>query len=242
MRPKEAECPVRLQCSTNFRLTDLDLARHRARLKEIDNLLNSDATIAQATEQLAAAEKALKPWQTRARDLELEIKSVVEKIQSTDADLYSGRITNPKALQELQSEIESLKRHQSQLEDSQLEAMLEVEDLQAQMAAAQQQLTDARAALASQQTDLIAEQTTPSGRSRQNRTAARTFSLRHRAESRRHLREAAPAFSRSGGRCAERRRLLDVRGRSDLDAHQQMRSGRTLVLCESCGRILAETS
>ena len=48
----------------------------------------------------------------------LEIKSVAEKIKSTDADLYSGRITNPKALQELQSEIDSLKRQQSQLEDS----------------------------------------------------------------------------------------------------------------------------
>ncbi|MBI1256503.1 MAG: hypothetical protein GC204_03440, partial [Chloroflexi bacterium] len=151
--PSQASMLYRLQ------LTDLDLARHRVRLKEIDNLLNNDATIAQATERLTAIEKAIKPWQTRARDLELETKSVVEKIQSTDADLYSGRVTSPKALQELQTEIESLKRHQSQLEDNQLEVMLEVEDLQGQMTEAQQQLTEARAALATQQTDLIAEQT-----------------------------------------------------------------------------------
>ncbi|MEO8395439.1 MAG: hypothetical protein ABI700_20770, partial [Chloroflexota bacterium] len=150
--PSQASMLYRLQT------TDLDLARHRTRLKEIDNLLNNDATIAQATEQLAAAEKALKPWQTRARDLELETKSLVEKIHSTDADLYSGRVSSPKALQELQSEIESLKRHQSQLEDNQLEVMLEVEDLQGQSTAAQQKLADARAALASQQIDLLDEQ------------------------------------------------------------------------------------
>ncbi len=234
--PSQASMLYRLQT------TDLDLARHRTRLKEIDNLLNNDATIAQATEQLAAAEKALKPWQTRARDLELETKSVVEKIQSTDADLYTGRVTSPKALQELQSEIESLKRHQSQLEDNQLEVMLQVEDLQGQMTAAQQKLADARAALASQQIDLLGEQ------KRLQAEVAKIQPQRDHSASgieptavatyeklRQRFRGQAVAVLHGEGcsMCGVDQTSMRV---------QQIRSGKTVVLCESCGRILAETS
>jgi len=234
--PSQATLLYRLQT------TDLDLARHRTRLKEIDNLLNNDATIAQATEQLAAAEKALKPWQTRARDIDLEIKSIVDKMKTTDADLYSGRIRNPKALQELQEEIESLKRHQSQLEDGMLEAMLEVEAHQTEVSSAQQTLANARTALASQQVDLLDEQ-----KRLQAEVAKREQQREHSASSidqtalatyeklRPRFRGQAVAVLHGEGcsMCGVDQTSMRL---------QQIRSGRTLVLCESCGRILAEIS
>jgi predicted nucleic acid-binding Zn-ribbon protein len=55
------------------------------------------------------AQKTLTPLQSRARNLELEIQSTSEKIRLTDQQLYSGKVRNPKELQEMQQEIQSLK-------------------------------------------------------------------------------------------------------------------------------------
>jgi hypothetical protein len=49
------------------------------------------------------------------------------KIELAEVSLYGGKIHNPKELQELQTEIASLKRMLASLEDKQLEIMMEVE-------------------------------------------------------------------------------------------------------------------
>ena len=67
-----------------LQIVDLDIAKRRARLKEIDAKLNNDETIAQATQQLDAAEKALKPWQTKARD---ELVRIVQTLEGGQAPL-----------------------------------------------------------------------------------------------------------------------------------------------------------
>lgn len=218
---------------------DLELGRHRARLKEIDALLNGDETVARALKTLDAAQTALKPWQTRARDLDLEIKGIVEKVKATDDDLYGGRIRSPKALQELQEEVAALKRHQSTLEDNLLEAMMEVEAHQGEVSGSQQALDAARAALASQQTDLIDER----GRlqadvarldaQRKERAAAvEPTSLAAYDKLRPRFRGQPVAMLQPDG-CS----MCGVE-QTQVNA-QAARAGRTLVYCESCGRILA---
>src|SRR5690606_8917333 len=135
------------QATLLYRLQTIDLkiAKMRGRLKEIDALLGGDETVAQATKQRDTAEQALKPFQTRAHDLELEIKSVIAKAQVTDAGQYSCRITSPRELQELQEEIAALKRRQVQLEDDLLETMVEIETQQGALGDAESALQDARA-------------------------------------------------------------------------------------------------
>jgi predicted nucleic acid-binding Zn-ribbon protein len=220
---------------------DLEIARNRARLKEIDVILNNDETISLATQQLESAEKSLKPWQTRARELELEIKSVVEKSTSADADLYSGRITNPKALQEIQSEIEALRRRQGQLEDELLEAMLEVEGHQAEVAAASESLSAARATLASTQSDLLTEQQRLNAETAQSEERRKAMAagiepanLASYDKLRQRMRGQAVALLQNDG-CS----LCGVE--QTMSNLQAVRSGRALVYCESCGRILANT-
>lgn len=221
---------------------DLELAQHRTRLKEIEAKLSGDETIAQATQQLEAAQTALKPWQTRARDLDLEIRSVTDKAKATDADLYGGRIRNPKALQELQDEIEALKRQQNGLEDSLLEVMLEVEEHQAQIAGAQQKLDNARAALASQQTDLIderarlqAENVIIDQERKQKAASIEPTSLTAYDKLRQRFRGQAVALLLPDGcsMCGVEQTSMNV---------QAIRSDRTLAYCESCGRILANNA
>ncbi len=221
---------------------DLELMQHRARLKEIEALLNGDETIAQATQQLSAAQSALKPWQTRSRDLDLEIKSVVQKSKSTEDDLYSGRIRNPKALQELQEEIAALKRQQTGLEDSLLEAMVAVEEHQAETDAAQAALANARAALASQQTDLVeerqrlqAENVTLDQQRKQKAAAVEPGSLAAYEKLRQRFRGQPVALLLPDGCsiCGVEQTSMNV---------QAVRSDRTLAYCESCGRILANNA
>jgi predicted nucleic acid-binding Zn-ribbon protein len=223
----------------NVQRVDLELGRHRARLKEIEAKLNGDETVARAAQALDAAQIALKPWQTRARDLDLEIKSLVDKVKATDTDLYSGRITSPKALQELQEEIASLKRHQNTLEDHLLEAMMEVEQHQEQVAGSQQTLADARAALASQQTDLIDERgrleadiTRLEAQRKEKAASIEAASLTAYDKLRQRFRGQAVALLQPDG-CS----MCGVE-QTSMNG-QAVRSGRTLVYCESCGRILA---
>ncbi|MEP7291006.1 MAG: hypothetical protein ABI835_04445 [Chloroflexota bacterium] len=222
-----------------LQIVDQDIMRRRTRLKEIEAKLSGDETIAQAAQQLDAAEKTLRPWQTRGRDLELEIKTVAEKATSADADLYSGRITNPKALQEIQSEIEALKRRQSQLEDDMLETMMEVEQHQAEVGDATKALTGARAALASTQTDLLDEQQrldaeVAQAEEQRKAQAAKIepANLAAYEKLRQRMRGQAVATLQNDGcsMCGVEQTMSNV---------QNARSGRTLVTCESCGRILA---
>ena len=87
---------------------DLQLIQAQKRLTEIATDLADNKTILEAQTQVEAAQKTLTPLQTRARNLELEIQSTSEKIRLTDQQLYSGKIRNPKELQEMQQEIQSL--------------------------------------------------------------------------------------------------------------------------------------
>jgi predicted nucleic acid-binding Zn-ribbon protein len=225
-----------------LQIVDTDIAKRRARLKEIDAKLNNDETIAQATQQLEAAEKAIKPWQTKARDLDLEIKSVAEKSAVADGDLYSGRIANPKALQEIQSEIDALKRRQAALEDDLLETMMELEAAQTEVDSAQENLSMARAALASTQTDLLDEQAklkAEAAEAEEQRKAmaanVEPANLAVYDKLRQRLRGQAVAKLQSSG-CS----LCGVE--QTMSNMQAARSDRALVFCESCGRILANIS
>src|SRR5436190_1212623 len=142
--------------SSLYQLQSLDLAitQRRTRLDQIAAILGKDESVAQAQAQYTAAEQALTPWQTRSRNLDLEIKGLVQKIQLTEQSLYSGKITNPKELRDMGTEIESLKRRQSQLEDDLLDAMVHVEEEQASVETAKVELDKAQAVCAGSQSDL----------------------------------------------------------------------------------------
>ncbi len=229
------------QATLLYRLQTLDLAiaQHRARLDQIAALLGNDQRVNQARQRLDAANQALKPWQARARDLDLEIKSLVQKIQQTDRRLYSGTVTNPKELGDMQNELVSLKRRQSQLEDELLEAMLHSDEGQAAVSEAQRLLGEAQAAWTGSQTDLVYEKqrletelATLAERRKQAAAAVEPSSL-SRYEALRPKKRGQVVALLQGDSCA----LCGVEQTSNLA--QQVRQGAQLVYCESCGRILA---
>ena len=67
----------------------------------------------------------------RVRDSELELSSLRQKAQQTEATLYGGRIRVPKELEDLGRDLQVLQKRIAQLEDQVLLAMTEIDDLEA---------------------------------------------------------------------------------------------------------------
>jgi predicted nucleic acid-binding Zn-ribbon protein len=115
-------------------------------------------------ELLAARQRAessaaqLREHRATQADLNLALKSLNAKAQSSERRLYSGTVKNPKELEDLQNELESLSRRRSSLEDELLEAMILVEEAQEEDTAAQISLEENEASWAQDQADLKQEQ------------------------------------------------------------------------------------
>lgn len=144
---------------TLFKLQQIDLTlrKNKSRLDEIQQLLANDASVKKAQKLLEQAENVLKPLKLSLRDLELQVQSTKQKREASENRLYSGNVTNPKELQEIEQNIASLKRWQSELEDKQLELMLEVEDADASFEHAQENLDVVSTEAASNNQELLAE-------------------------------------------------------------------------------------
>ncbi|MCC7446931.1 MAG: hypothetical protein IT324_05905 [Anaerolineae bacterium] len=224
-----------------YRLQTLDLAiaQRRARLREIEAVLGKDEQVTLARQQLDAAEQALKPWQTRARDLDLEIKSLAQKIKETDRALYGGKVRNPKELQDMQDDIASMQRRQSQLEDDLLDAMMHSDEGQTAIGGAEQALKQAQARFAGSQHDLLDEQArlqrelTDLEAKRQQAAAGIDKDALTKYEALRVKKRGQAVALMQEESC----KTCGVEQTSMIA--QQVRQGSQLVYCNSCGRILA---
>jgi len=112
---------------------DLEIGHGQRRLEEVEAGLGESAELRQARRAVQKAEDELSRWRTTLRDLELEARSLTAIITLAEERLYSGRVTNPKELANLQDEVSYLKRRRGELEDRQLEAMVEVEEYEAEV-------------------------------------------------------------------------------------------------------------
>ncbi len=133
-----------------YRLQQIDtqIDQVEANLATINRLLAGDEAVRQAMLAAENADKAVQHCLQSLKQIEFTVHEQQMKIAQSEASLYSGRIHNPKELQDIQKEIASLKKHLAALEDQQLEVMLAQEDAEAQEKAAQSALTQAQAAFA----------------------------------------------------------------------------------------------
>jgi predicted nucleic acid-binding Zn-ribbon protein len=113
-----------------FRLQQIDseLDKIYSRLNEIEAKLADDLQIRLAQEKVEDAHQEQNDAALHLRRAEVDVQSQRSKIEQSEATLYSGKVKNPKELQDLQNEAEALKRYLTILEDRQLEAMLVLDD------------------------------------------------------------------------------------------------------------------
>lgn len=148
--------------NTLFKLQQIDLTlrKNKVRLDEIQQLLSNDESVKKAQKIFEQAENTLKPLKVSLRDLELQVQSTKQKREASENRLYSGSVSNPKELQDIEQNIASLKRWQSELEDKQLELMLEVEDADATLKQAEENLEVVTTKATSNNQELLAEKQT----------------------------------------------------------------------------------
>ena len=223
-----------------YRLQQIDsqLDRIRARVRQIEAALNEDQAVKEAQTNLDQATQQLDVQRKSLRQAEEQVREQRVKIEQTEATLYSGKVRNPKELQDLQNETAALKRYRSTLEDRQLEVMIAVEEAEAEQLESKQALEQVQEQFQKQSGELTQEQTTL------NAELARLETEREAA-----ARSIETADLTLYNQLRQQRRGIAVAKVSDnacsacgstLNSSllHQARSPSQIVRCDTCGRIL----
>ncbi len=142
-----------------FRLQTLDTQINRIgkRMKEIDLILRQDEAVQKALMKLEGSKQELNKRRTELKQSENLVEAQQLKLKRSQTNLFSGKIKNPKELQDLQQESEALRRYISKLEDDQLACMIAFEEAQQKSKMAEDQHKQAQGDKASQNASLSGE-------------------------------------------------------------------------------------
>jgi uncharacterized protein len=114
--------------------TRLDQLRHHHEVLPEREQRDGAAVALRETETSLAAETATRDELARQQKrVDDEVELLKEKRSGYDTKLYSGTVTSPGELQDLQKEIDALSRRISQLEDNEIEIMEQVEPVEARL-------------------------------------------------------------------------------------------------------------
>jgi len=107
---------------------DSEIRAGKQRLGEVLRLQKEPAALVAARERAQIAAADWQQWQTKHKNLTLEIASVADKSKRSEDRLYSGAVKNTKELTDLQHEVEALGRRRAALEDDALLTMMEIDE------------------------------------------------------------------------------------------------------------------
>ncbi|MCA9887351.1 MAG: hypothetical protein KC546_03220 [Anaerolineae bacterium] len=136
---------------------ELELIGNKRRLREIEGQLEDNQTVQAAKQELEQSEATLKPIKAQHNDIEHQIETNRQKLTATESRLYSGSVTNPKELQDMQQEVESLKKWRSEWDERLLVAMEALEQAQAVVDQSRSVYDAAIEAAAAGNAELVAE-------------------------------------------------------------------------------------
>jgi len=223
-----------------YRLQKIDtmIDQKESRLGEIDAILNDNRAIRQAQNNLEKAKST-------AKQIRIELGQIVNKVEAqrikrktTQASLFSGKIKNPKALQDLQMESEALARYITQLEDEQLLKMIANEEADKIEKQAELKLERLKIASIEENASLLGERSKLeedlSKLQKEKEAVTNSIpqnNLKLYLRLRKTKRKVAVATVSDGG--------CSVCGQAMTPADlQTLRAGNKMVYCPSCGRIL----
>ncbi|HVO68524.1 MAG TPA: hypothetical protein VMT24_00680, partial [Aggregatilineaceae bacterium] len=107
---------------------DLDIDGGVRRVRDLTAALEQDRALRQVQGEVAALQETLRPQQTRAADLNLELQAVADQTTQLSSRLYGGQVSNPKELEDIQNKIAERKRRHASVEDELLETMISIEE------------------------------------------------------------------------------------------------------------------
>lgn len=217
---------------------DTSIDRARDRIQEIEQTLAQDKALVTAQKKENKAKDKLEEKRKQLKRTEREVKDQERKIEDNASKLYGGNVTNPKELEDLQLESESLKRYLKVLEERQLEAMMEVEEAQQAHQEALHDLENIKAERKSLHSDLIREkeelQDNISDSLEKKDSAYQNLDpsdLKHYQELRQSLGGIAVAYIENESCSACGTRVPSA-------IYQEARSPSQITHCKTCSRIL----
>ncbi len=216
---------------------DGELAVRRARLVEIAPLLGDDSALRALAQRLASEQAEVDSALSRQQDLDSVIAGFTERVDAAEGRLYSGVVVNPRELQDLQADVNMLKRQRGHEEDALLEVMVELDTARGKRDASTQELESLKVSWAAEQRSLTEEQqrleTEVSDLERRRAdTVARippTETALYEQVRRNHVRPVAQMHNNACNAC---------RVGVPMRTAQEVRTSPVPVRCPNCGRIL----
>jgi uncharacterized protein len=207
---------------------------------ELSRLEQRDRELRDEIASLEASEGDLKRDQAKA---EADVEQVRSRIGRDRTRLDAGQVSSPKELENLQSEIESLLRRQSDLEDVELEVMERLESAQGRLAEARGERSAVAAGIESataRRDEALAELAEQSGKAADRRAAVAAdvpADLIDLYEKLRVQHGGVGAAALRRGQCQGCHLSLNT---VDLNAIRAAAPDE-VVRCEECRRILVRT-
>jgi predicted nucleic acid-binding Zn-ribbon protein len=223
-----------------FQLQSIDSEMDHAqnRIAEIVDAIQSDQVVAAARKKVENAELELRKIKSDFETIDYEIEQKKVKKSQSEANLYSGRIQNPKELQDIQAEIASLNKAVSDLEDQLLKQLMQMEDAEGKLADLDNTLKEALTNFETTKSRLIAEKDNLE-------SAVKSLSAKRNSQQAQISADSLQVYehlrqSKHGLAIAELQDSCCSACGSSLTASQcqQARSGSQLFTCPSCGRIV----
>lgn len=225
---------------TLFRLQTQDSLRMKmnARLKEIDRIIAADLEVIQAKAKFSEAQEIHKSRESSLNDLAAQAREKKLKRELTQSNLFSGKVRNPKELQDLQAETHALDRAIAKLEEEQLHAMMEVEESDALEENARKELQAVLDRKATENSRLMSEKNKIESEiplvdaQRQvliDQLDADTFRIYRNLMKSKAGRAVAEIHDDSCGACGVVITPADI---------QAAKSSSKMIYCKNCGRIL----
>ncbi len=219
-----------------FQVVELDIESKERALAQDLSRIGESRELREARDRLSAAERHLEEIKKKQRDVEWEIDDIGGKLSSVQESLYSGKITNPKELSSLQHEVEGFKDKRDTLEERALDIMEQVEATTEELAVLKHQLGEVEKKWRQQQKQLTGE------------IEELKISLQKLEKVRQQVETEIDAKTVDCYRKLRQKRGMAVarveqgicRGCGILlsTAELQRVKGESLIMCNSCGRIL----
>ncbi|MFN8533102.1 MAG: hypothetical protein U0556_06115 [Dehalococcoidia bacterium] len=217
---------------------DLTLDRIDVQLVDIAAQIGDATALVAARESFQRIEAVVEALEGRRKEADLKVQDTRAKREREEKKLYSGSVVSPKEIQNLQHEVEALRRRTLELEDRELAIMAELEEAEAACNEARRSTQEIEAtwrdnqdALARRRDELVAQ--------RAQATALRDQRLRLVDPT------DLPAYDAlrkklSGRAVARIERGVCNACRVSLPEReiQKARTSASIVLCSNCGRIL----
>ena len=216
---------------------DGELAVRRARLSEIAPLLGDDSALRALAQRLASEQTEVDSAFSKQQDLDSVIAGFTERVDAAEGRLYSGVVVNPRELQDLQADVNMLKRQRGHEEDALLEVMVELDTARGKRDASTQELESLKVSWEAEQRSLTEEQQrveveVSDLERRRADTVARippTETALYEQVRRNHPRPVAQMHNNACNTC---------RVGVPMRTAQEVRTSSAPVRCPNCGRIL----